>query len=109
MDEDEFSVQPTPHGVLFSRFMVRFESMKAIMEVSENHGTRSVFQKEDLESRSWFIGIREHAGAAGGFFVSCSYCAYRYYSQLVGLVYVLGVEFGYVEDTILGRPRGMLE
>lgn len=41
MDEDEFFVQPTPHGVLFSRFMVRFESMKALMSVSESHGTRS--------------------------------------------------------------------
>lgn len=41
MCEDEFSVQPTPHGVLFSRFMVRFDSMKAIMSVSENHGIRS--------------------------------------------------------------------
>lgn len=41
MDEDEFSVQPTPHGVLFSRFMVRFDSMKALMSVSENHGIRS--------------------------------------------------------------------
>lgn len=40
MCEDEFSVQPTPHGVLFSRFMVRFDSMKAIMSVSEHHGTR---------------------------------------------------------------------
>ncbi|CAM9375008.1 unnamed protein product [Ectocarpus sp. 4 AP-2014] len=44
MDEDEFSVQPTPHGVLFSRFMVRFESMKAILEVSENHGTRDILR-----------------------------------------------------------------
>lgn len=40
MDQDEFSVQPTPHGVLFSRFMVRFESMKALMSVSESYGTR---------------------------------------------------------------------
>lgn len=40
MDEDEFAVTPTPHGVLFSRFMVRFESMKAIMSVNENHGTK---------------------------------------------------------------------
>lgn len=40
MDEDEFAVTPTPHGVLFSRFMVRFESIKAIMAVSENHGTK---------------------------------------------------------------------
>ncbi|CAM9166116.1 unnamed protein product, partial [Ectocarpus sp. 12 AP-2014] len=44
MDEDEFSVQPTPHGVLFSRFMVRFESMKAILGVSENHGTRDILR-----------------------------------------------------------------
>lgn len=47
MDQDEFSVQPTPHGVLFSRFMVRFESMKALMNVSESHGTRSVTSKGD--------------------------------------------------------------
>lgn len=82
MDEDEFSVQPTPHGVLFSRFMVRFESMKAILEVSENHGTRSVFQKGDLGSQSWFIGIGGYAGAAGGFFVSDAYCVYRYYPPI---------------------------
>ena len=40
MDEDEFAVIPTPHGVLFSRFMVRFESMKAIMGVKEDYGTK---------------------------------------------------------------------
>lgn len=40
MDEDEFTVRPTPHGVLFSRFMVRFDSMKALMSVSEQHTTR---------------------------------------------------------------------
>lgn len=40
MDEDEFAVWPTSHGVLFSRFMVRFESMKAITRVNENSGTK---------------------------------------------------------------------
>eukprot|EP00903_Cladosiphon_okamuranus_P018895 g17378.t1 len=44
MDLDEFSVQPTPHGVLFSRFMVRLESMKALMSVSESHGTREILR-----------------------------------------------------------------
>lgn len=42
MDDDEFGVSATPHGVLFSRFMIRFESMKTILSVSENHGTRWV-------------------------------------------------------------------
>lgn len=40
MDEDEFAVTPTPQGVLFSRFMIRFDSMKAIMSVSEENGTK---------------------------------------------------------------------
>lgn len=40
MDEDEFCVTPTPQGVLFSRFMVRFDSMKAIMSVSEETGIK---------------------------------------------------------------------
>ncbi|CAM9447533.1 unnamed protein product, partial [Scytosiphon promiscuus] len=44
MDEDDFTVRPTPHGVLFSRFMVRFDSMKALMSVSEQHSTREVLR-----------------------------------------------------------------
>lgn len=40
MDDDEFTASPTPHGVMFSRFMVRFESMKAIMGLKENHGVK---------------------------------------------------------------------
>lgn len=40
MDEDEFGASPTPCGVLFSRFMVRFESMRALMTVRESHGTK---------------------------------------------------------------------
>lgn len=61
MDQDEFSVTATPHGVLFSRFMVRFESMKALMSVSETHGTRSVsiYQEEKLHHFS-LRGIRHH-------------------------------------------------
>lgn len=42
MDEDEFAVMPSPQGVLFSRFMVRFESMKAIMAIKEDNVTKWV-------------------------------------------------------------------